>query len=102
MLVNLSVVITVVAEVVKYGPGGIIVGKPSLLSVIKIVLFLQCKREIVICAQKLNRSWLCIFPVFYNTPFKQLELKLCSVIILKMVFFGEITWGVSQVYYNVF
>ena len=38
--------------------------------------------------------------MFYNTPFGGPEPKLCSITILRTVLYGEIVWGVDNVYYK--
>ena len=39
--------------------------------------------------------------MFYNTLFRRLGPKLYSITILRIVLFGEIIWGVGNVYYNI-
>ena len=43
-----------------------------------------------------------ISKLFYNTPFKRLELKRYSIIILSTVLYGKIIGGVVNVYCNIF
>ena len=38
--------------------------------------------------------------MFYDTPFRELEVKLYSITILRTVLCGENIWGVDDMYYK--